>query len=320
MKHQLIIRATSVGAIMAENSKTSITEIQLNELNELLERPKYSDSQSKKIDEFIIIRDFPNEIMENGKPRKPITEKQLDELNKLLDKPHYTQPQLDKIADLTAKRDAKPELSETGKKEIQKIVLFDKYGIEKDFSTKQMEKGIQNEPISIEMASEVLGWFDVTENKKRLFNEWVCGEPDVLTPSLLADVKSSWDGLTFPWFKDENPTKAYFYQMQTYMWLTGRNECELVFVLTDTPEQMLIDMIQREIWRSLGNPKFAEMSQSEIETMIESRIREINTYSQIPIEKRVKQYIIKKDDAVIEKIKKRVEMAREYYDLIFEQI
>ena len=222
---------------------------------------------------------------------------------------------------MTNPRAKSETLSETAKKEIEKVVLFNKYGIEEDFSSKPTDKGIQNEPESIKIASDVLGWFDIPNKKTRLMNDWITGEPDVLTPSLLADVKSSFSGQTFPWFDlDECPNKGYFWQMQGYLMLTEREECELVYVLTDTPEMMVLDMIQKAIWKMYADPGYLDRTQSEIEEIAEQRVRSMHNFAHIPTEKRVRQYIIKRDNDAIEQIKNRVDECRAYYDTIFNLI
>lgn len=222
---------------------------------------------------------------------------------------------------MTNPRAKSETLSETAKKEIEKVVLFNKYGIEEDFSSKPTDKGIQNEPESIKIASDVLGWFDIPEKKTRLMNDWITGEPDVLTPSLLADVKSSFSGQTFPWFDlDECPNKSYFWQMQGYLMLSEREECELVYILTNTPEQMVHDMIQKAIWKMYADPGYSDRTQNEIEEIAEQRVRSMHNFDHIPIEKRVRQYIIKRDNESIEQIKNRVDECRAYYDTIFNLI
>ena len=43
-------------------------------------------------------------------------------------------------------------------------------------------------------------------------------------------------------------------------------------------------------------------------------------FDQIPIQKRVKRFIIERNDEMIEDIKQRVESAREIYDTIYKSI
>lgn len=213
-------------------------------------------------------------------------------------------------------------IGETAIKELQQMVLFDKYGIVKDISSKYTDKGIQNERIGMEMAMNVLGWFDldIDAPKIRHTNQFITGEPDIFTPNLLADIKCSFDGTTFPWFDDECPNKMYMYQMQSYMWLTGRDESFLVYVLTDMPEQMILDEIGRATWRNLPNPKYADKTQTEIEELMDEHVRSQWTFGHIPMEQRVKSFRIERDENTIEAIKTRIEICRGLYNKFWNQI
>jgi hypothetical protein len=214
------------------------------------------------------------------------------------------------------------KIGETAITELKKIVLFDKYGIKTDISSKYTDKGLQNEKIAIKMMSDVNGWFDVDPDamKIRFANEWITGEPDVNTKSILADAKCSFDATTFPFFDSECSNKIYFYQLQSYMWLTGKNESFLCYCLTNQPEQMILDEINRAVWRGLANPKFEHMDQSEIETMMEKHVRSQWMFDQIPLKKRVKTFRIERDENVIESMKNRIIECREIYNQFWNQI
>jgi hypothetical protein len=225
------------------------------------------------------------------------------------------------MGDLMTNARSKGELlSATAKTAVQKAVLFDKYGIIDDISSKPIDKGIQLEPDAIEAASKVLGWFDVEPTKKRMINEYFTGEPDVLTPTLLADIKCSYSGLTFPWFSEEIPTAGYFYQLQVYMNLSGHRTSELVYCLLDTPEQMVLDEINRKVWKMLPDPKYSNFGQTEIELMADEQVRRMHNFAHIPIEKRIKKYRVDYDETVIKAMEERVTLCRDYYDAIYNTI
>ena len=249
-----------------------------------------------------------------------LTDKQVDELKELSNKVKLTDKQADRLMELRAKRDAVPELSETAKSEVQKYVLLNKYGIEQNVHTWQMEKGTINEPIGLEMAAKVYGWLDVQKiQKERVTNGWVTGEADVVTDYLLADIKCSADGTTFPWFK-EKPDAGYVAQLQCYMWLYNRTESLLVYALTNTPEHLIYDLKTREYYRMCARPEFAHLSTDELEMLAEDKVRKAHTFDHIPIEKRLKSYVIEFDNNYVQRIKQAVTMARAYYDEIYDQI
>lgn len=221
---------------------------------------------------------------------------------------------------MTNPRSKSEALSETARKSVQKAVLFDKYGITEDISSKAIDKGIQLEPQAIEIAGSVLGWFDVKPNKQRMINDFFTGECDVLTPTLLADIKCSYSGLTFPWFASEIPTAGYYFQLQVYMELSGHRTSELVYCLLDTPEQIVLDEINRKIWKMLPDPKYANYNQTEIELMADEEVRRMHNFDHIPIKSRIKKFDVKYDAEVIKAMQERVTLCRAYYDEIYKSI
>ncbi len=206
--------------------------------------------------------------------------------------------------------------------ELEKMAAFDKYGYQEHFSNKYTEKGINNEQLGIEMAKRQLGWFDVDPNapKIRLFNDWLTGEPDVHTATLGADIKCSFDWFTYPKMEVECPNKDYFYQMQAYMALSEKKEWSLVYVLTDMPEQMIIDEARRMAWKMATLPTYFKMSQEQIEEVAQEKIQSQYTFGQIPEEKRVKEFLIQRDDLVISDMKDKVEFLQSIYNQIYEAI
>lgn len=213
-------------------------------------------------------------------------------------------------------------LGETAKKYIQELFLEQEMGIKKDIWSRYFDKGRLVEKASIELANKVLGWgltpeYIHKEEQEYFYNDFVTGHTDICTETLLADVKSSWDATTFPFFKDGvnesvyKLNKDYYYQLQGYMWLSGHEKAYLVYCLTDTPEEMIMDEVRRELWR-------AKSIDDDIE--IEQMVRRRHNVSHIPEEFRVKKFTVVRDDDVIDKIKQKVFQCREYYESLFEII
>ena len=139
---------------------------------------------------------------------------------------------------MTDPRTKSETLSETAKSYIQDLFKEREFGIYKEFSSRYTDKGLEMEDEAIQFASEVLGWDFVVKNETRFNNEWITGEPDINTDSLLADIKCSWNAFTFPLFEKEIPNKDYYYQLQVYMHLTGCRKAVLTYVLLNTPEEL----------------------------------------------------------------------------------
>jgi hypothetical protein len=212
---------------------------------------------------------------------------------------------------MTNPRKSGEVLSQTAKSYVEEIVLKEKYGIRKEFSSRYTDKGNEVEEESIALVNDVLNFKFIYKNDEHFTNDWITGTPDVNTDEVLIDVKSSWDASTFPWFETELPNKDYYYQLQGYMWLTGKNESILAYCLIDTPNEMVEDEIRRAHW------KFHLIDESqELREEIEAK----HKFSQIPKNRRVKYWFVQKDEQVIEQIKERVELCREYYNLLMQTI
>lgn len=216
---------------------------------------------------------------------------------------------------------------DTAMKVIQEAVLLHKYNVEApEINTKEMDKGTFNESKNIEIASQVLGWQNVDANapKIRKVNNWFIGEPDVNTDTLLADIKSSWSAQTFPFFKDPD-NKTYYAQLQAYMDLTGKQEAELVYVLSSHPEHIIASEVKRLTYYYADRPHLFKVDGiEELWTMAEEKATEqVNKESnvdRIPVSKRVKRFIIKRDDDFINQMHERVEEARKIFDELIETI
>ena len=225
------------------------------------------------------------------------------------------------VGGLMTKGRGKEEWGATAINVIKDAVLFNEYGIDKFVTSKHIEKGIINEAQSLEMVKRVTGWdVDLEKPKKRLANKWVIGEPDLLDNGYLIDVKNSWDGTTFPWFDTEVPNTTYFYQLQTYMWLSGYDESYLIYTLTSSPEHMVYKEAEKIAYNLHPLPKYHGRSFDEMLEVGEKFARQQMEFESIPEDKRVRIFRIERDDTTIEAIKQRVEQARDLYDNYLNQL
>jgi hypothetical protein len=205
---------------------------------------------------------------------------------------------------MTSPRSKGEVLSATTKTYIKELVLEHKYGIKKEINSRYLDKGNQVEDMAIELAEQALDLGFVFKNELYFENDHLTGTPDIITDTLIVDVKSSWNGTTFPMFEDELPNKDYYWQLQGYMELTGKHNAIVAYCLVDTPEDIVLDEIRRVAWAK------KELEPSE-ET--EQDVRSQHEFNHIPKDKRVKAFLVEKDEHAIWQIKERVEQCREYY-------
>ena len=154
------------------------------------------------------------------------------------------------------------------------------YGVRKEISNKYMTKGtfLENEAID-----KAITWANLDfaiKNENYFEDDFFCGTPDIICADYVVDTKVSWDCFTFPLFDDEIPTDDYFYQLQIYMALCGKRKAKLVYVLLNTPDTMVYE-----------TP---------------------HNYDGLDPKYRCKVFDIEYQPEVIEELKKRVFLAREY--------
>jgi len=202
-------------------------------------------------------------------------------------------------------------LSQTAKTYLKELVLEEKFGIKKEFSSRYTDKGNTQEDLAIEMASQVLNLPFALKNTDYFENEFIKGTPDLVLEDEIVDIKCSWDGTTFPWFEDELSNKDYYWQLVGYMWLTGKYKARVVYCLVDTPEEIVQDEIRRTSWK-----KF----EIDVTEETENEVRAKHEFSHISENKRVRAYLIALLDEDIEKVKEKLLHAREYYNELIERL
>ena len=212
---------------------------------------------------------------------------------------------------MTNPREKGVRLSQTTKTYLLELAVEEKYGIHKEFWSRYTDKGNEVEDEGIELVNDVLNLGFIYKNDENLNNDYLTGTPDVNTNEILLDVKCSWDATTFPFFETEVPNKDYYYQLQGYMWLSGKSEALLCYCLVNTPFQIVEDEVRREHWK-----------QGLIDESLDVRdfIQKKHNFDHIPKEKRVKVFKIAKDESVIEQIKERIELARGYYNNLIQEL
>tara|TARA_R100001530_G_C4310987_1_gene153004 strand:+ start:555 stop:1259 length:705 start_codon:yes stop_codon:yes gene_type:complete len=208
---------------------------------------------------------------------------------------------------MTNARSKKEKLSQTAKNHIREVLIQNKFGKYKDFSNRYTDKGNEVESNGIYLCNEVLNLELLYKNHDSFENDYITGTPDINTSDILIDIKSSWNAFTYfeNFFSEKITNKNYMYQLQGYMWLTGKKVSRLCYCLLDTPEQIVEDEVRREHWKHKAideNPEIREYVENN------------HSFENIPKELRVKTFIIEYDENIIEEIKQRVEECREYYN------
>jgi hypothetical protein len=211
------------------------------------------------------------------------------------------------------KKDTKSieELGETAKSKLLDIWIHRTYGRTKNITNQYMEKGVMCEEDSMDLYAVVKKQMFV-KNQETFKNDFLVGTPDIITDTEVIDLKTSFDIHTFYGTMIKSVNKTYFYQLQAYMDLTGKDSAKLVYVLVNTPEKLIEDAKKKAYWR-LGvidtdnDPAYLEACK-EIETN--------SIFDDIPREKRYIEFEIARDQDAIDSVKKRVPIWREFLNML----
>ncbi len=202
---------------------------------------------------------------------------------------------------MTSSRSKGDVLSKTAKSYLEQLAKEELLGVRTEFSSKYTDKGNIAEDDSIRLVESVMDLGFLYKNEEHYTNDYVTGTPDVLTSDVLLDVKSSWSVDTFPMFDKTLENKLYYYQLQSYMWLTGRTESYLCYCLVDTPKFI----IKAEV-KKLYKPTY-----SQIKAIILK-----HRFNEDTEKYRVKSFKVELDLEVIEEIKNRIDVCRTYYNTL----
>jgi hypothetical protein len=212
----------------------------------------------------------------------------------------------------TKEEKAAGKLSVTTQKELIKIYNILKYGRKKEITTKHMDKGKQAEEESITLFSRVQKniYF---KNEEQLENEWFTGHVDIfIGESILKaeevwDIKTRWELDSFMPKLIEEIDKGEEYQLQCYFSLTGAKSGGIANTLVDCPINILMEEQRRLLYSmnvvSEESPEYLQAA-AELERLL--------TFPDIDYRERVIKQPVIRDDEMIEKMKAKVPVFREW--------
>ena len=128
-------------------------------------------------------------------------------------------------------------LSKTAQKHLLDVYISEKYNRRRDIQTKQMKKGVEVEQESIDLLSMYLKK-PFVKNTERFSNKHITGLPDIIDDGII-DIKSSYDLWTFLGNIPDKLDNLYYWQMQSYMWLTGKTKATIAYCLVNTPNNII---------------------------------------------------------------------------------
>jgi hypothetical protein len=197
-------------------------------------------------------------------------------------------------------------LSKTAQKHLIEVYIAEKYGRKRDIQTKQMKKGVEAEQESIDLLSMYLK-LPFSKNEERFKNDYITGLPDIINGDTIIDIKSSYDLWTFLGNIPDKLDNLYYWQMQSYMWLTGTTKATIAYCLVNTPESI----IQQEKYYLLK--KMDVISEESPEFIQEAMKIEFNmTFDDILMDERILMFNVSRSEDDILRIENKVLKARTF--------
>ena len=130
---------------------------------------------------------------------------------------------------------SKTGLSATAQSVIKDMVDSELYNTPLFISNKYLSKGIECEDDSIELFNNVF-FKSLVKNDRRLTNDYITGECDLLDTGTVIDIKTSWSLKTFA--EQRRKATSYEWQLRGYMWLYDKDKACTAHCLVDTPKHL----------------------------------------------------------------------------------
>lgn len=186
------------------------------------------------------------------------------------------------------------ELSVGAKTWLKAVAKEMVYGYEEEISSKYLEKGTVCEQAAIDLYNRVF-FTRHEKNVERRNDEFFTGEPDIVVPAEIIDIKNAWSLATFPATVDCVAAIAkksgYDYQGRVYMRLFDKPRFTVAYCMVSTPEEL-------RKWEQV----------------------QLHMVDHIDPALRVTRYTIERDDKIEQKMIVKVEAAREYLKTAIDRI
>lgn len=217
----------------------------------------------------------------------------------------------EKLSELRKVKDI-PQVSKVCLKRLCKEFTKFTTGRERFISSFAVEKGLFLEEDAITQYSIFTGNYNI-KNKIRKENDWVSGEIDIEEDERVTDTKVSLDLESFDALRLIGIKSIYEWQGRCYCWLWGKPEARVVHTLLNTPEHMIVSLERKLMYDMFGSEGRKNMATDhELEVYNEGckKIRFNNIYDDLPIERKMRIFTIKRDESLELAMIKKVEDCR----------
>jgi len=234
--------------------------------------------------------------------KPPLTQNQFEEVKKLEAKDKLTDKQKEKLENYKIKVEEWARKQNTVELEPSTITVLNKIWAEEVLSirdvllSKAVKRGVKQEDESIDLVNSV---FDskLKKNTHRLENNYLSGEPDLVTEKSIIDIKTCESWHTFYYKSIQTATDDYFWQLWAYCQLSGKEQAFIAYTLPSYDDETI-----------------AYQQSKTMDVDEENQIYLNMNFDRIPKNKRIK--IAKVDVSGVDslKVEKYLDKCREYLE------
>lgn len=184
--------------------------------------------------------------------------------------------------------------------------VYNKKTAQKGDAMSFLKKGTDMEAEAVELLSHIDN-HQYSLSTDTIENDYLVGRCDVLCreKDLIIDTKISWNVNSFLKARTTPLTSKHWHQVQGYMELYDVNQAEVVFLLLNTPPEL----IEREKIKLINKFMIGEIDREKYEVDMDN-IESAFTYSNIPVKRRYFKYQIKREPQIFDTVYKKVDKAR----------
>ncbi len=201
----------------------------------------------------------------------------------------------------------KEPLGETAKTHLLECYVEKMYGRKKDITNKFIEKGLLCEEDSFDLYSLVKKKLFV-KNTETFENDFFIGTPDIIDGNTVIDAKTSWSIFTFFSQIAKPVNKMYFWQLQSYLDLTGKDHAKLVYCLVNTPFKLVEDEKRKLMYTMAVIDPEADPAYLEACKNVDKN----SNFVDIPMENKYIEFSVDRDQKAIDLAHERVKVCREF--------
>jgi hypothetical protein len=189
------------------------------------------------------------------------------------------------------------------------LLVYNKKTAAKGDPLSFLKKGTDMEQEAVDFLSKIdkQDYKLVTET---IENNYLVGRCDIFCPDKdkIIDTKISWNVNAYLKARTAGISPKHWYQMQGYMELYNVNHAEVVFLLLNTPSEL----IEREKIKIVNQFMIGAIDREKYEIDLEN-IESAFTYNNVAMKKRYFKYKVKREPQIFEKVYNKVEKAREWF-------